>query len=115
MANPLMPGILKNTLLKEGKPAGGSKTKAQEAAVYRVNLKAEQEKLLTESLLKRRTAISGEDGGAGGSKPAGMRMVTLEELRCDRQEAPSPQQPHAKPREDMLVTLASIGKLYKNK
>lgn len=109
MANPLMPGILNNTLLKEGKTAGPVENTGK--ADHCVNLKSEQEKLLTENLLKHVHGINKEAGGRPNR--AGIRMVTLEELRGAKQEPEVPAQQHAgEPVERKLVSLVSIGKLY---
>lgn len=109
MANPLMPGILNNTLHKEGKTAGPVKDIGKTA--HYVNLKSEQEKLLTENLLKHDHWINKE--ARGGTQRAGISMVTLEELRGTKQQSEVPaQQPASEPVECKPVSLVSIGKLY---
>ncbi len=113
MANPLMAAILRNTLQKEGKAAGIIEIAEESASA--VNLRSEQEKLLTDNLLKGLLHSKHTDADRA-IYSTNKRMVTLEELRGVKQEIQtSVQQTQNSPGKEKLVSLVSIGKLYNHR
>lgn len=106
MANPLMSAMLNHILLKQGK-------KTQQAPECRTaHLPETQERWLIDSVLRPKCAEQGDCTRINPEKR--IKIVTLESLRGEikEEEKVAPKTDREKI-EKTLVTLASIGKLYK--
>lgn len=107
MSNPLMRVMLNNTLNKPSINA-----QVQDKNTGAANLREEQERLLKEVLAKHKGEITqGNDDHIAGK---GIKLITLEELQRDHQrEKPSEEKNEINKANKNLVSLASIGKLYR--
>ena len=107
MSNPLMSVMLNNTINK-----WPIDTPVQKELMSSFNLREEQGKLLKEILTKNKSDTTPEEDNFIAGK--GIKLITLEELKGDYQRVePVGEKKEAKKENKNLVSLASIGKLYK--
>lgn len=99
MSNPLMRVMFNNTI---NRPS--IKAQAQKEIASTSNLRGEQEKLLKEILTKPKGEIVNKE----------IKMLTLEELKRDYKKAePIEEKSQASVSNKNLVSLVSVGKLYR--